>query len=128
MILFRKRFQKIKGIGCISAILCMAATSPANALTITATFDSNWLANAPPAATAAINAVDALFGSYFTNPGTVNITFGWNDVNGTAMPTGALGATSNAILNNSLYSLSTVNSLLTNASSANPGNAVLASV
>lgn len=124
-----RHFLTKKGsAGVASALLCMAASSPANALTINATFDSAWLANAPTAATAAINAVDALFGSMFANPGTVNINFGWGNVNGSALPGNALGATSNIFYQNSLYPLATVSSLLSTYSSANPQNAVLASV
>lgn len=108
------------------ALFGMTASNPANALVINATFDSNWLANAPTAATAAVNAVDALFGSMFSNPGTVNITFGWNEVNGTPISGSTIGATMVAASTNN--SLATVQNLLSAYSSAHPGNAVLASV
>ena len=110
------------------ALLLAISAGQANAITINATFDSNWLASAPPAATAAINAVDSLFGRYFSNPGTVNITFGWGYVNGSLLPTNALGATSNVFVNNALYPLSTVSSLLSAYSASHPSNAVMSSV
>ncbi|MBY0578755.1 MAG: PEP-CTERM sorting domain-containing protein [Burkholderiales bacterium] len=119
-----KIIQKNIQAFCLASALFNIAT-PANALVINATFDSNWLASAPPAATAAINAVDALFGSYFSNPGTVNISFGWNNVNGSVLPAGALGATSNVL---QYGTLSQVSSLLSAYSASHPQNAVLASV
>ncbi|NNM83493.1 MAG: hypothetical protein HKL98_12960, partial [Burkholderiales bacterium] len=109
-------------------LLLASFSGQSNALTINATFDSNWLASAPPAATAAVNLVTGMFGSLFSNPGTVNITFGWGDVNGQALPTTALGATSNVFVNGSLYPLSTVSNLLNAYSSSHPSNAVMASV
>ncbi len=119
-----KPFQKKIAFGLLLASL----SGQSNALTINATFDSNWLTSAPPAATAAVNLVTAMFGSLFSNPGTVNITFGWGDINGSVLPSNALGATTNVFVNNSLYPLSTVSNLLTAYSSSHPSNAVMASV
>ncbi len=48
------------------------------ALVINPDFDSNWLSNAPAAATAAIRSVDSTLGSMFSNNATVNITYDWS--------------------------------------------------
>ncbi len=103
----------------------MMASSSAHALTITATFDSYWQTYAPSAATAAVNAVDAMFSSMFSNPGNVNLTFGWNEVNGQTLGGGTLGETSSSLIMNQSYN--NVASLLAGYSSGHPQNAVLAS-
>jgi hypothetical protein len=129
-----KKSKNLSGITVLSiAAAAMLGAATAQALTINATFDSNWTSSAPTAATSAINTVDSWLGSMFTNQGTVNITFGWNEVNGTAISGTTAGATMAQFYGQSgtsipLYSLSTISGLLSSYATANPQNTVMASV
>ncbi len=71
----------------------VAAARPAAALTITPIFDASWEADAPAAATAAVNRAISFWEGAVRNPGNVPITFGWGAVGGDALPPGALGYT-----------------------------------
>lgn len=114
----------------ILSILGLVTASSANAFTINPVFDSTWMSSAPTAATQDVQAVATQLASLFTNTGSVTISFGWNEVNGQAVSGTTAGATLEQFYGQSgtsvpLYSLSTVKSLLSSYSAANPQNTVL---
>ena len=120
-----RKTQRMKR--CFSSVLFgMVISNTAHALVINATFDSSWLTNAPASATTAINVVDSMLGTLYSNPVTVNINFGWNSIAGTPLATNSLGATT---FNNApLYTLGYIESLMTAYSASHPSNTVMSSV
>ena len=112
-----------------------AAATSVMAFTITPTYDANWLADAPAAATAdvtnVINDYETAFGS---NPNfaqvNVNIQFDWGDIAGLPLPANDAGVTAYPQLlpggTPQFYTFNQVTSLLQNASAAQPLNTALA--
>jgi len=98
--------------------------APVLALTIETTYESSW-ATAPSGATADVNNVINQLESDFNHSNvTINIQFGWGDINGAALPANALGETSFPPIS-STYSLSQVNGFITGGAAANPTNTAL---
>jgi hypothetical protein len=80
--------------GLLAAFL--AAGHPAQALVINPIFEPSWTVGfmggpaAPAAATTAVNNVIAEYQADFANPVTINISFGWGDIQGSAVTSGAV--------------------------------------
>jgi hypothetical protein len=115
----------------VSPLLVSAATiaafgvpRPAEALIITPIFETSWTSNAPSGATTVVNNVISEFESLFSNTVTVNVEFGWGDINGSALPNNALGV-ANFPSQNPQYSFSQTKTLFQNASLAQPNNTAL---
>jgi hypothetical protein len=70
------------------------AGQPAQALVIDASFDASWLASAPAGATTDVNNVIKEYEADFSNNVTVPIAFGWGEIDGSPLPSNALGITS----------------------------------
>ena len=104
--------------------------TPVLALTIETTYESSW-ATAPSGATADVNNVINQLESDFNRSNvTINIQFGWGDINGAAIPANDLGVTNFpqnfvSFPPTPLYSLSQVNGFITAAAAANPTNTAL---
>lgn len=116
------------------AVVTTAVIPQAQAITITAQFDANWLLKAPAGATADVNYVINQYTSAFTNPGNVTIQFDWGNIAGSKLPGNALGVATfpqflpgNAVLlANSIYTFNQTKNFLTQASIAQPRNTALA--
>jgi PEP-CTERM motif len=107
--------------GLLGAIL--AASQPAQALTINPIFEASWLASAPAGATTDVMNVIAEYQSDFSNPVTINISFGWGDIQGNPV-TG--GAVSNFPSQAPQYTLAQVKGLYATAVGLQPANSALA--
>jgi hypothetical protein len=112
-----------------------ATATPAKALTITPTYDANWLANAPAGAYADVNNVISQYEtSLASNPSVsqvnVNIQFDWGDIAGSSIPASDAGVTAYPQFvgagTPAFYSFNQVTSLLTAAAAAQPLNTALA--
>ena len=81
-----------RGLGLLSGVALgalLGAGQAAHALVITASFDASWLAGAPAGATADVNNVIAEYEADFSNPVTVKVAFGWGELNGSPITSGA---------------------------------------
>lgn len=78
-------------LGLLSGAVLVAlfgAGQPADALVITPHFDSSW-ASAPSGATTIVNSVISEYEADFSNPVTITVAFGWGELNGNAITSGA---------------------------------------
>ncbi|HEY0436322.1 MAG TPA: NF038122 family metalloprotease [Phenylobacterium sp.] len=113
-------------IGGIAGIaLGLVSSGPASALTIIPTFDASItaLSNASTVK-AAFKAAANAYASAFDNPATVNITVSWGSVAGHALPSGAIGASSDNLYG--YFTYDQIRSELAAALSSAPGNTALA--
>jgi hypothetical protein len=69
----------------------LGAGQSADALTINPVFDSSWTA-APAGATTVVNNVINEYEADFSNPVTVSVAFGWGELNGSSITSGAATA------------------------------------
>jgi len=106
-------------------VLCVGAATPASALTILANFDSSVTgqANASAIETAFNRAAD-VYESAFSNAATIHINVSWGTVAGRAMPSGALGASSDNLYG--YFTYDQIRADLTASSLATPSDTVLA--
>ena len=105
----------------------MAVAGPAAALTIVPVFGSSVTTQAAADSIEnAFNSVASLFGAAFSDPVTVNIDVGWNEINGNSLPASAVGASQSYLYG--YYSYGQLSGLLAASAAANPANATLASV
>src|SRR6202040_286445 len=83
------RVRSHRGIlgAALGALLC--AGQPAQALTIIPSFDTSWAA-APAGATMDVYNVIAEYEADFSNPVTITIAFGWGEVEGQPLASGAM--------------------------------------
>lgn len=110
-------------LGVLGVALIAILASPAQALVITPIFEPSW-SSAPAGATAVVNNVISEYESDFINPVTLNIQFGWGDINGSALPANAIGA--NNFPSFPMYSLAQTTALMLGAVPLQPGNLALA--
>src|SRR6516162_10561854 len=78
-------------VGLLSGAAMVALFSvgqPADALVINPVFDASWAA-APAGATTDVNNVIAEYEADFSNPVTVHVAFGWGELNGSPISSGA---------------------------------------
>lgn len=103
----------------------LAAVSPGAAMTITPVYDSSvtGLANAS-VIESAFNAVAADYSSQFTNPVTINVAVSWGSVAGQALPSSAVGASSDSLYG--YFSYAQVKNWLTASSRSNTADTALA--
>src|ERR1700746_3499727 len=73
-----------------AAITALGVAQPAQALVITPIFETSWTNSAPSGATTVVNYVISEFEGLFSNLVTINVEFGWGDINGSSLPTHAL--------------------------------------
>ena len=71
-----------------AVVALFGASQPADALTIIPVFDASWAA-APAGATTDVNNVIAEYEADFSNPVTVTVAFGWGELNGSPISSGA---------------------------------------
>lgn len=107
----------------LGAALTTLLTTPAQALVITPHFEPSW-SSAPAGATAVVDNVISEYENDFINPVTVNIQFGWGDINGSPLPANAIGA--NNFPSTPMYSLAQTKALMQGAVPLQPGNLALA--
>ena len=105
--------------------LAITAAAPASALVIKPIYDSSItsLSNAAQIQNA-FNTIANDYAKSFTSPVTVNVGVSWGKVAGSALPSTAVGASSNNIYG--YFSYSQVKSYLTRSSQSNPSNTSLA--
>lgn len=121
----RHQAAQLLSVAVLAGICWFVAQAPAHALSIVPHYESSWTTNAPAAASAAVNTVISTLEGDFNNNVTVNLQFGWGDLNGSSLPSNALGVTSFNLSSAPAYSLSQVESLINGAATANPTNAAL---
>lgn len=107
-----------------ASITGFGVLQPAQALVITPIFETSWTNSAPAGATTVVDNVISEFEGLFSNPVTINVQFGWGDINGQSLPTNALGVT-NFPSQNPQYTFGQTKTLLQNASLAQPNNTAL---
>jgi hypothetical protein len=100
-----------------------AAGDPAQALLINPIYETSWINNAPAGATADVVAVIAEYQSDFSNPVTINISFGWGDIQGSPVTSGAVA---NFPSQAPQYTLAQVRTQYTTAVGLQPTNTALA--
>lgn len=124
---FTSFLRTISGLAAVlvgAGLLACVPAAPARALSINATYDSNWTSSAPTGATTDVTNVITALEAAFNNPVTVNVQFDWGDINGSSLPANALGVTTFPAIS-ATYSLSQVSALFTTAAANNPTNAPL---
>jgi PEP-CTERM motif len=115
-----RRLRLLSGVA-LGALF--AAGQPAQALVITPSFDASWAA-APAAATTVVNNVIAAYEADFSNPVTVTIAFGWGEVEGSAITSGAAANITGTNYNQN-YTLAQVKALYAGAAAAVGATGVL---
>jgi hypothetical protein len=83
--------RKGRRLGLLSGVALgalLGAGQAAQALVITPSFDASWAA-APAGATTVVNNVIAEFQADFSNPVTITVAFGWGELNGSPITSGA---------------------------------------
>ena len=83
--------RRVRGLGLLSGVALgalLGAGQAAQALVITPSFDASWAA-APAAATTVVNNVIAEYEAAFSNAVTVTVAFGWGELNGSPISSGA---------------------------------------
>jgi hypothetical protein len=108
-----------------TGITALGMAQPAQALVITPIFENSWTANAPSGATTVVNNVISEFEGLYSNPVTINVQFGWGDINGSALPNNALGV-ANFPSQNPQYTFTQTETLMQNASLVQSNNVALA--
>jgi hypothetical protein len=118
------RLRLTLAVGALAATIAATAASPAAALTIIPNFDSSvtGLANAA-AVESAFRTVANDYASVFSNPVTVNIGVSWGSVAGQALPSNAVGASSDNLYG--YFSYGQVRNDLINSSRSNPSDTAL---
>ena len=117
----------------LASVAAAAIAAPAQALQINPVFEQSWINSAPAGATTVVNNVIAEFERDFRNPVTINIQFGWGDINGGSVG-GSLGVTSFPQVENASpfptgvaqYSLAQTKGFYATAVGLQPNNTVLA--
>jgi hypothetical protein len=89
-----KRPARYLGLLSGAALVALfGAGQPADALTINPVFDASWATNPQAAqATAVVNSVIAEYQGDFSNPVTINVAFGFGELNGSPITSGAATA------------------------------------
>src|SRR6516162_1178126 len=83
--------RRVRGLGLLSGVALgalLGVGQAAQALVITPSFDASWAA-APAAATTVVNNVIAEYEAAFSNAVTVTVAFGWGELNGSPISSGA---------------------------------------
>jgi hypothetical protein len=119
-----KALPRLALAGLLASAVCGAA-APASALTILANFDSSVTgqANATAIETAFNKAADVYEGA-FSNAATIHINVSWGTVAGRAMPSGAVGASSDSLYG--YFTYDQIRADLTASSGRTPTDTVLA--
>jgi len=110
-------------LGATTAALCFSA--PASAVTIRPIYDSSITSLANSAQIqSAFNTIAADYAKSFASPVTVNVGVSWGKVGNTALPSNAVGASSNNLYG--YFSYAQVKGYLSQSSKSNPSNTSLA--
>lgn len=122
----KKRLAQACAAATVAATSALAAASPASALVIVPTFDASVtrLTNAS-AVESAFRAVANDYASAFSNAATINIGVSWGAVAGQALPSNAVGASSDNLYG--YFSYGQVRNDLVASSRGNPSDTALTS-
>jgi hypothetical protein len=106
-----------------AVLLCVRL--PARALTIIPSFDPSWAA-APAGATTDVNAVIAEYEADFSNPVTITVAFGWGEVAGNPITSGAMTNFPAADFLNNQFTLAQIKGLYSTAAGSPGATSVIA--
>ena len=105
-------------------VALFGAGQPADALTITPVFDASW-ASAPAGATTVVNTVIAEFEADFSNPITTTVAFGWGELNGSPISSGAATTFSGSDFGTNQFTFSHVKGFYSTAAGGSGATQVL---
>ena len=108
----------------VALVALLGAGQPADALVINPVFDTSW-GSAPAGATTVVNNVIAEFEADFSNPVTTTIAFGWGELNGSTINSGAAATFAASDFGSNQFSFSQVKGFYNSAAAGSGATQVL---